>query len=287
MIRLHLLGHKGFIALSKLDKKYLDTISDIVIAKDKSIKKDYCEEIVSYCKDNSIQYYERTKEPESATQLNIAIGWRWLIKDELPLVVFHDSLLPQYRGFNPLVTALINGDTEIGVTALYGTKEYDKGDIIGQKKITINYPIKIEDAITKVSVLYADLLNDFLGQYLSSSVTAISQDETKATYSLWRDSDDYRINWNLPAAEIVRFINAVGYPYDGAKAILENNIITIDDAREVEDVTITNRIAGKVIFKNENTFTIVCGKGLIAISECKDATGNTIDLSNKFRLRFQ
>lgn len=287
MIRLHLLGYKGFVALSKLDKKYLDKITDIVIAKDKSIKKDYYEEITAYCTSNNIRHYERTKEPATIASLNIAIGWRWLINDNSALVVFHDSLLPKYRGFNPLVTALINGDTEIGVTALYGAKEYDRGDIIAQKKISIAYPIKIEEAIAVVSELYAGLLNDFFNQYFSSSITAIPQDETKATYSLWRDNDDYRINWNLPAAEIVQFIDAVGYPYDGAKTAVENSIVTINDAKELPDVNIANRAPGKVIFKDGNTFTIVCGKGLIAVSEFKDAAGNSIDLSSKFRLRFQ
>jgi methionyl-tRNA formyltransferase len=101
------------------------------------------------------------------------------------------------------------------------------------------------------------------------------------------DNDDYRINWNLPAAEIVRFIDAVGYPYDGAKAAVDNNIVTIHDAKELPDVNIANRAPGKVIFKEGNTFTIVCGKGLVAVSEFKDAAGNSIDLSSKFRLRFQ
>ncbi|MBL0356347.1 MAG: methionyl-tRNA formyltransferase [Chitinophagaceae bacterium] len=287
MIRLHLLGYKGFVALSKLDKKYLAKITDVVIAKDKNIKTDYYEELAAYCNANNIKHYERTKEPATTASVNIAIGWRWLIQGESTLIVFHDSLLPQYRGFNPLVTALINGDTEIGVTALYGTKEYDRGDIIGQKKIGIIYPIKVDEAISTVSELYAGLLNEFFDNYFSSSVTATAQDESKATYSLWRDNDDYHINWNLPAAEIVRFIDAVGYPYDGAKTILENNMVTINDAKELPDITIANRVPGKVIFKEGNTFTIVCGKGLIAVSEFKDTAGNTIDLSNKFRLRFQ
>jgi methionyl-tRNA formyltransferase len=64
-----------------------------------------------------------------------------LIALDVPLVVFHDSILPQYRGFNPLVSALINGDSRVGVTAM-GTDEFDKGDIIGQRTIAINIPSK-------------------------------------------------------------------------------------------------------------------------------------------------
>ncbi len=288
MIRLHLLGYKGFIALSKLDKNFLDKIEDVVIAKDENIINDYYEEIVDFCKIYNILYHDRAKEYESDSILvNIAIGWRWLISGESTLVVFHDSLLPKYRGFNPLVTALINGDTEIGVTSLYGSKEYDKGGIIDQKKISIQYPIKIIEAINKVSELYADLLNDFFKQYFTSTIKVTMQNEADATYSLWRDEDDYRINWNLSAADIIRFIHSVGYPYKGAKAIVEDCIVTIQEAEEIPDVNIANRIPGKVIFKKENTFTIVCGIGLIAISAFEDVDGNAIDFSRKFRLRFQ
>ncbi|MES2847638.1 MAG: formyltransferase family protein [Bacteroidota bacterium] len=283
MIRLHLLGYKGFIALSQLDKQFLGKITTVVIAKDKGIKEDYFEETAAWCKAHNLLWFERTKEPPIKNETAIAIGWRWLISDAAKLVVFHDSLLPKYRGFNPLVTALINGDTAIGVTSLYGSNEYDRGDIISQKKINITYPIKINDAIEKIAGLYASLLNDFF----SGAVDAIPQNESEATYSLWRDATDYFIDWHLSAAEIVRFIDAVGFPYDGAKTKFDDKIVIVDNATEVPDVPVANRTAGKVIFKEGNCFTIVCGSGLISISEFKDEDGNSIDLSGKFRLRFQ
>ena len=60
-----------------------------------------------------------------------------MIRDKSKLIVFHDSVLPKLRGFNPLVTSLINGYEEIGVTVLYGTEDFDRGEIILQKKVNI------------------------------------------------------------------------------------------------------------------------------------------------------
>jgi methionyl-tRNA formyltransferase len=53
----------------------------------------------------------------------------------------HDSLLPKYRGFAPLPNALINGEREVGVTALFASEEYDMGDIVCQRRLAVEYPM--------------------------------------------------------------------------------------------------------------------------------------------------
>ena len=60
-----------------------------------------------------------SKDPAKVSELALAIGWKKLINSSYQqVVVLHDSLLPKYRGWNPLLTALINGDSRIGSTAL-------------------------------------------------------------------------------------------------------------------------------------------------------------------------
>ena len=77
-----------------------------------------------------------------------AIGWKWIIDNTSQLIVLHDSLLPKYRGFSPLVNSLINGDTLTGVTALFASSEYDKGEIIEQAQIGLDK----NSTITKLRV---------------------------------------------------------------------------------------------------------------------------------------
>lgn len=60
---------------------------------------------------------------------------------DIPLkgcINFHPSLLPKYRGPTPVNWAIINGETETGVTAHYMEEEFDKGDIIFQRKLAIS-----------------------------------------------------------------------------------------------------------------------------------------------------
>jgi len=289
MINLFLLGQKGLNSLHFLEPSLLQHINIIIIGRDPNILEDYSKEVASFALKNYIPHVFRKDEYpvsyESAT-FNIAIGWRWLIKDSRELIVFHDSILPKYRGFNPLVSALINGDEEIGVTAIRGVEDYDAGEIIDQRILKIDYPIKIKEAIELISKEYGYLLSEIVTKINSKSLTYIPQEKESISYSLWRDEEDYRIDWNLSAQEICRFIDALGFPYQGAKTYYENIELRIFDAIPAEDVRIINRQPGKVIFKEEGGFTIVCGQGLIYVSEFFN-NNEKFDLSKKFRIRFK
>jgi len=290
MINVYVLGKKALVALQLLKKPLLLNIKTIIIATDKEIQNDYSKEIETFAKFHNIHYINRkdyTDEISKEVNLNIAIGWRWLLSTDIPLVVFHDSILPKYRGFNPLVTALLNGDEEIGVTALFGTQDFDKGDIIAQRICTIQYPIKIENAIDLIANEYAFLLELVIEKYMHNCILeAIPQDEAKATFSLWRDEEDYRIDWTKDSTLIKRMINALGFPYKGASSIVDGCIVRIFDAEIFPDVNITNRTPGKVLFKNEEGFVIVCGKGLLKVKDFYSDSGESIQF-NKFRIRFK
>ncbi|MGX1024403.1 formyltransferase family protein [Psychroflexus sp. MBR-150] len=286
MVNLYLLGKKGFIALEKLNKTHLNLISYVIVGYDKSVVNDYSDDIIRKCNELNLSYGLQNKTYTNPAMYSIAIGWRWLINDNSNLIVFHDSILPKYRGFNPLVTALINGDNEIGVTALEGANDYDSGNIIKQEKISIDYPIKIKKAIDLISLCYAKLLNSILEKITLKEIKTYPQDESLVSFSLWRDEENYKIDWSLDAKVIKRFIDAIGFPYKGAYSIVNNQKIIIRDAQVVEDVKIPIREMGKVIFKDKKSYTIVCGKGLLKVMKFFDENGSEVNLK-KFRIRFK
>nr|WP_299071528.1 formyltransferase family protein [uncultured Allomuricauda sp.] len=294
-IGLFLMSHKGFEALkSIIDNDLQDLLEIVVVGEDSSILNDYSDEIKMLCKEFDLNYISR-KDAINLDSLQstffVAISWRWLIhlNKNQKLIVLHDSLLPKYRGFSPLPNSLINGETEIGVTALYASEEYDRGDIIKQSKLKIEYPIKIKIAIEKITNCYNELvLSIFRSVTLNENLTGIPQNEEQASYSLWRDEEDYNIDWNMDSDRIVRFVDAVGYPYKGALTTYENTPIRILDAEVVEDVIIENRDPGKVIFVSGNKPIVVCGKGLLKINEAFYDVGNESALPlKKFRIRFK
>lgn len=265
-IDLFLLGEKGYQSLIRIIEFDKNIIGNVQIGKDKNVKNDFSKEIEKICIDNKIQYNGFSEEEN----YKLAIGWRWLIKDSKNLIVLHDSLLPKYRGFAPLVNGLINGEKIFGVTALFANSEYDKGEIITQKYLEIEYPKKINELISEISQLYAEISLEIAqkikkGQQLKSIV----QNEEEATYSIWRDEKDYNINWDESADKIKRFIDAVGNPYLGAITYLNGERIRLDEVEEYPDVKIRDREnnIGKVIFMSQKCPIIICKKGLLKIKK--------------------
>lgn len=290
-IALFIMGKKGLACLETILNTASVELKIVVYATDKNVENDYADDIIVLCKQHNILYYNRNDFDEtlfSKVSYFIAISWRWLIKSNLEkLIVFHDSILPRYRGFNPLVTALINGDEEIGVTAIFANKEFDRGDILGVEKVNVAYPIKISEAIDIISVCYQDLIMKIVNQIADNSLVTTPQDETQATFSLWRDEEDYFIDWNLEASTLERTINALGFPYGGARTKMENRIIILDDIRSIPDVKIENRTPGKIIFLDNNQPTIVCGKGLLKIVKAHYLDNGNEVVFNKFRTRLK
>ncbi|MCX5964444.1 MAG: formyltransferase family protein [Cyanobacteria bacterium] len=289
-ITIFAMTEKGYVVLQKLLPKFKTHIETVIASHDSQIQKDFYSEIKSLCQDNCIHFMDRKDFREITTQYAIAVSWRWIINvNNSNLIVFHDSLLPRYRGFNPLVSALINGDKQIGVTALFATSEYDKGDIITQSLTQIDYPIKIQDAINKILENYEEVALYVLEKIVNNNkFSVVVQNENQATYSLWRDDEDYRINWHQSSIELKRFIDAVGYPYKGASTILNCNLVRILEAEIVRDVVIENRIPGKVIFVKDSQPIVVCGQGLLQIQKLIDDKENqSLIPFSKFRTKFR
>jgi methionyl-tRNA formyltransferase len=289
-LTLFLMTRKGFKVLESLGRDFRGLIDFVVTQRDKSVQNDYYEEIRGLCEQLNIPCYDRNQTYEIKSKYALAISWRWLINlNGTTLIIFHDSLLPKYRGFNPLVSYLINGETKIGVTALFAAEAYDTGEVVAQTVTEISYPKKISEAIEIVSDDYAKLAEKIAGQInCGADIVGKPQCETEATYSLWRDEEDYRIDWSRSAGEIRRFVDAVSFPYKGASTIINDKLARVFDIEELEDVVIENRVPGKVIFIRESLPVVVCGQGLAKIKTLiDDATGESLIPLKNLRLRFK
>lgn len=171
---------------------------------------------------------------------------------------------------------------------MFASSEYDRGDIIAQKSFEINYPIKINEAIEKIEPLYFELVDEIFTKIKScEQLNSKKQDESKASYSLWLDNEDYFIDWSWSADKIKRFVDAVGYPYDNAKAYLNSEIVKFIDVEIFADVVVEHRERhiGKVIFIKNGIPVVVCSDGLISLKEIRDEKDNEIFIN--FRSRFK
>jgi len=286
---------KGFLALNYIfrNKDYKSLIKCVVSCEEKGVIKDYYNDIAELCYREGISFYHKSEFDEKIiedTDFLIAIGWKWIIKSKSKnLFVLHDSLLPRYRGFIPLVNMLINGEEYIGVTMIKANEFFDKGDIIGQKKIKIKYPIKINEAVEMIAPLYAELLEElFLKILRQEKIEGIPQNESESTYSVWRDELDYFIDWHLDSSKILRFIHAVGFPYKGAAAYIGSQLVRILDAEEYQELKIEDRDkqVGKVLFFDQGHPVVICGRGMLKLTEIVDDKTRERVFLKSVRVRF-
>src|SRR5262249_10887862 len=227
----------------------------------------------------------RTPRIEQTGLSIFVVGWQYIIPDaDLNLIVFHDSLLPRYRGFAPTVTALMNGDPELGVTAFIPVAEADAGPIVAQARRAIRHPIRVAEALEMQSALMADIATSILQGTIDLD-NPIHQDASKATYSLWRDELDFFIDWHADAAAIQRQVYACGFPYGGARAIYDGSVIIIDDVEIAADVCFERRDVGKIGRLDAGEPIVVCGSGCIKIKKASMEGGAEVAFK-KLRSRF-
>ena len=290
-VTLYAMSAKGLAVVQRFIDAWPNVLRSVVTARDTAVERDFADEIIAVCRRGGVPCQERLgPTPNPLGSIAIAVSWRWLIDcSGSTVVVLHDSLLPRYRGFNPLVTALVNGDTRLGVTALLATGEFDRGPIIAQRWVDISYPVRVAAAIDRLLECYVGLA-DSLGAAISdgSQLIGNAQDESKASYSLWRDDEDYFIDWTQPAGRLRRFIDATGFPYRGAATRMDGETLRVLAASELDDVKIENRTPGKVLFYKDGKPVVVCGKGLLRIDSLWNEA-RTVEIGNlpRFRIRFR
>ena len=247
------------------------------------------DEIKSICLHSGYKFLERKDISASlldSVDLIFVAGWQYLISpvDERYIVI-HDSLLPRFRGFSPTVTALILGEKKIGVTALNPRSDsVDTGDIYEQSELQIEYPLKIKDAYSLLSNLYVDVASRVLAKFKEGSLNTTPQEASQATHSLWRDEEDYYINWEWNVEKIARFVDAVGFPYDGAKAFYKHQIIYIDQVAIGQDCQFEDRQPGKIWRINQGQPEVVCASGIIHILSSRYEDGSPV-VFDRLRIR--
>ena len=268
-------GLKGSTFIEGILKKGIDIHSIVTYPQPDDQTRSF-ERLCELAQRRSINLMETRHPVLQPENLTFLVGWQQLLPNlTRSTVVFHDSLLPRYRGFAPTVTALIKGDREIGVTALSPTNAVDEGPIIAQRALPISYPIKIETALKLQAGLMVDIAADIVEQWRCGELSSTLQQEDKATFSVWRDDADYEIDWSNNADAIERFVNAVGHPYAGARTTVGGaETIRVLDVTVVPDMPFEIREAGKIWKLDSGHPIIICGVGMLRIDNCRREDGS-------------
>ncbi|WP_406006005.1 methionyl-tRNA formyltransferase [Streptomyces sp. NBC_00637] len=156
----------------------------------------------------------------------VANNWRtWLPPElfDLPphgTLNIHDSLLPSYAGFSPIIWALLNGEERVGVTAHRMNTELDAGDVLVQRSVPVGPTDTATDLFHRTVDLIAPLVRESLDLIASGRDAGrwVPQDRARASFFHKRSAEDSRIDWSWPAERLERLVRAQSDPYPNAYA---------------------------------------------------------------------
>lgn len=198
--------------------------------------------------------------------LMFAVSWRYMIPREIydrpkfGTYVFHDSLLPAYRGFAPTVWAIANGEDHTGVTLFRIAEQFDDGDVIAQRRIAIGPDDTIAAVMSAVTQTYLESLEQNFPALASGTAKATPQNHAAASYTCKRLPGDNAIDWTAITTHIHNLIRAVGHPYSGATTSLASRPLTVWAAERIPAVkAYVGRVPGRVV-------EVLPGKGSIVLT---------------------
>lgn len=179
-------------------------------------------------------------------------------------VNLHVSLLPKYRGAAPMQRAIMEGESETGVTVMYMAEGLDTGDIISVEK----FPILPEDDFEAIHDRSAEvggrLLSETIEKIADGTAEKIKQDDSLACYAKKVEKEDCKVDFTLSAKKLDCIIRGVT-PIPGAFAYLGGRMLKINKATPID----AKGTPGKVIDlsdKGDGYITVACGEGALRIT---------------------
>ncbi|MDR1568018.1 MAG: methionyl-tRNA formyltransferase [Streptococcaceae bacterium] len=189
----------------------------------------------------------------------------------------HASLLPKYRGGAPVHYALINGDSQTGVTIIEMVQKMDSGVMWGQRLIPITLEDNVGTMFEKLSMLGKDLLLEILPKYIAGELVGVEQDESQVSITPNITPEDERIDWKKTAMAIHNQVRGM-YPWPVAYTLWSGERLKIHATRLIDEET--SQPAGTIVRKNKKELVVATAQGLIAIEKLQPAGKAAMDVTS-------
>ena len=176
----------------------------------------------------------------------------------------HASILPKYRGAAPIQRAVIDGQTESGVTAMYMEKGLDTGNIILVKKVPIDESDTAGTLHDKLAAISGPVLAETIERFEKGDLSSEKQDEAHATYAPMLTKTEGEIDWTKTNKEVYDLIRGMD-PWPMAYTYYKEKRFMPFDCEKSD----LSGKCGEVIENDEGSFTVACATGAIKIKAVK------------------
>ncbi|REC32534.1 methionyl-tRNA formyltransferase [Enterococcus pseudoavium] len=181
----------------------------------------------------------------------------------------HASLLPKYRGGAPVHYAIMEGETETGVTIMEMIKKMDAGGIFSQQKIAITKQDDVGTMFEKLSQVGQELLLKTLPQIISGELKPTPQNEAEATFSPNISREQEAIDWQKTAEEVDNQVRGM-HPWPVAFTTYEGARWKIFRTTPLAETT--TAAPGTIVTRTKKALHIACDEGtVLAIIELQPA----------------
>lgn len=202
----------------------------------------------------------------------------------------HASLLPRYRGAAPINKAIMNGETQTGVTTMYMDESLDTGDMLVKKTLEIGPDETAGQLHDRLAALGSEAMQETLQQLCAGTLQGEPQDDALATYAPMMKKEDGRIDWQRSATDIHNQVRGLD-PWPGAYTTFQGELLKLAATCPVSG---ESGEPGCVLTADDNGVRIACGSGALLVRElqlagrkrlpagdflrgCKLATGTVLE----------
>ncbi len=189
----------------------------------------------------------------------------------------HTSLLPKYRGAAPIQWAILNGETETGVTLMKMDAGLDTGDILRQQRTAILATDNAQTLHDRLATLGAELLIQTIPDWVAGRIVPEKQPTEGTTYARKITKEDGRLDWGQPAQVLWNRVRAFT-PWPGAHTFQPTPsrplLLKIWSA-EVAATGVGR--AGKILQADKHGIVIACGKDSLRVLELQREGGRRLN----------
>lgn len=182
----------------------------------------------------------------------------------------HASLLPLYRGANPIQRALINGDKKTGICTMVTEEGLDCGDICLIDEIDITENMNYEELFDLISQKAPALIEMTLINIKSGALQTTQQCHEKATYAHKIKKEDARIDWTKTAREIHNWVRGL-YKFPSAYCLFRDKSVKIMETRVADDEVPEGFLgeAGEIIRVCKEGIEVATVQGVLLVTKVK------------------
>ncbi|SRR5579884_1892368 len=181
----------------------------------------------------------------------------------------HASLLPKYRGADPIAEAILQGDNETGVSIMLLDAGIDTGPVLLKRSIPISEDDTTGTLTPKLAHLGAEALLAALPGWIAGTIAPEPQDEEKASHTRMLQKEDGAIHWDRPAPILARQVRAF-QPWPGAYTHWRGKLLKLHSTHPLDLEPGQPTTPGTVTTREEaghKVIAVVTGKGLLIIKQ--------------------